>query len=132
MFISSPRPRGLKRRYSLQEKARIVAEIQSRRRSEARTIKSLVGDYELNENTFWTWVKDLRVGSPAPQLRPVTVVPDPPSPPEDTAPSRPNMQPGSTAPAPLPESARVLVTPQGYRVEGLTLGELAQLLVMLK
>lgn len=132
MFIPTERRPRLRRQFSLQEKTRIVAEIQSRRRSEARTIKSLVSDYELNENTYWTWVKDLRTGHPAPQLRPVTVVSDPPSPPEDAAPSRPNMQPGSTVSAPLPERARVLVTPQGYRVEGLTLGELAQLLAMLK
>lgn len=92
---------------SAEEKAQIVSEIRRRHKREGLSIYQLAREYGISDASYYNWSK---LFPPALLMRPVEVVP------------------ATLLPAQVPG---VLFSPQGYRVEGLSVTDLAQLLRLL-
>ncbi|MBU6427780.1 MAG: transposase [Cyanobacteria bacterium REEB65] len=92
-----------RRRYSRDEREAIVAAVR-RMRAEGMTMAAVVSEVGVSQMTLAKWLKG---SNPAPAFLPVVVGPSP-----------------SVAPARGP----ILVTPSGYRIEGLTIDALLTLL----
>ena len=92
---------------SVEEKAKIVAEIRRRHEREERSILQLAREYGISGASYYNWSKQF---SSAPLMRPVEVMP------------------ATCLPV---QVLGVLVSPRGYRVEGLAVTDLAQLLRLL-
>src|SRR5947209_6255839 len=97
-------------RFSEDEKAQIVAEIRRRNQEEGWGLIRLCHEFGISKGTFSNWAQQfpLRPRQDRPQMLPVEVV--------------------TTTPPPGPG---VLISPQGYRVEGLSVADLAHLLRLL-
>lgn len=101
------RPRPGEPLCSDEEKAQIVAEIRRRHEREGISVQGLAEEFGISATSYSNWSKQF---PPAPMMRPVEILP--------------------VLPPACPVS-RVLISPQGYRVEGLAVAEIAQLLRLL-
>lgn len=94
------------RQHGSAERRRIVAEIQRRREAEGRGVRSLAAEYGISENTYYNWLRAECLGTEVP-FRSVEI----------------------TALVPvIPASTVSLMSPGGYRVEGLSVEDAARLL----
>jgi transposase-like protein len=91
-------------RFSREQKQQIVATVRERQRVERRHVGELVREAGVSLPTFYKWSRELGDGNATP-FRPVSLLQS--------------------------YTGAVLVTPTGFRVEGLALQELAALLRLL-
>src|SRR5471030_17910 len=82
-----------------EKKARIVAEIRHRHEWGEGSIEQLAGEFGISATSYVNWLKQF---PPTPVVRPVTIVPAPPV---------------------QTSGGGILISPQGYRVEGLSVAE---------
>lgn len=97
--VAPPKP------YTDAERAAMLAELE-RRRQNGESLKAIAADLGISESCYYNWKQRL-ASLAVPILRPVTVV-------DCLVPAR--------------SSPPVLISPAGYRVEGLTMSDLLQLL----
>jgi hypothetical protein len=89
------------------DRAGIVAAIDRRRREEGRSLASLVAEYGISTSSYYLWRREGEADSPGQAFRPVAV----------------------TALVPAARGAGLsVVSPGGYRVEGLSVEDAARLL----
>ena len=97
----SARGRGRRPRRTHEQRAALIAQIRTMR-AQGMTYRAIALDLGLNPQTVYSWRDELGGDAPGFQAVAVTIT--------------------------RPTTAPVVVTPQGYRIEGLDLGSMAQLL----
>ncbi|MNK90085.1 hypothetical protein D3C87_1101260 [compost metagenome] len=90
-------------RRSKVERERIISEIARRRQEEGRSVRSLLKEMNVSNKTYYNWLRNAGRGG----FVPVTVV------------------------APPESKTLAIVSPRGFRIEGLTLADAAALLAKL-